>query len=130
MKRLLEIEFQFDRKGLNKFLSGFTKMDKKKALIKELKSFRKKVDKDFKLEKVIFFGSRARGKASRYSDVDLILVSPKFKKLDFVERGAKMYNYWDIHYPVDFLCYTPKEFSKLKKQITIVQEAVKEGIEL
>ena len=105
-------------------------MDKKTALIKDLKSFRKKVDKDFKLEKVIFFWFPCKGEAHRYSDVDLILVSPKFKKLDFVERGAKMYNYWNIHYPVDFLCYTPEEFNKLKKQVTIVQEAVKDGIEV
>jgi len=105
-------------------------MDRKTALIKNLRSFKKKVDKDFKLEKVIFFGSRAKGKARRYSDVDLILVSSTFKKMDFVERGAKMYNYWDIHHPVDFLCYTPEEFNKLKKQTTIVQEAVKEGIEV
>lgn len=105
-------------------------MDRKTTIIKNLKSFKKRVNKDFKLDKVIFFGSRARGTPRQYSDVDLILVSPKFKRLDFIERGAKMYNYWDIHYPVDFLCYTPKEFNKLKKQITIVQEAVKEGIEV
>lgn len=105
-------------------------MDRKTTIIKNLKSFKKRVNKDFKLDKVIFFGSRAKGSPRRHSDVDLILVSSKFKKLDFIERGAKMYNYWDIHYPVDFLCYTPKEFNKLKKQITIVQEAVKEGIEV
>lgn len=105
-------------------------MDRKTTLIKSLKSFKKKVDKDFKLKKVIFFGSRAKGVPHQYSDVDLILVSSKFKKLDFVERGAKMYNYWDIHYPVDFLCYTPEEFNRLKKQTTIVQEAIKEGIEV
>jgi|SRR3989344_3669828 len=105
-------------------------MDRKTILIQNLKLFKKRVDRDFKVDKLIFFGSRAKGTSRRYSDVDLILVSSKFKKLDFVERGAKMYNYWNIHYPVDFLCYTPEEFNKLKKQATIVQEAVKEGIEL
>ena len=77
-----------------------------------------------------FFGSRARGKSHKYSDIDLIIVSPKFKKLNFFKRGARMYDYWNLNYPVDFLCYTPKEFNKLKKQITIVSEAVKEGIEI
>ena len=105
-------------------------MDRKTILLQNLKLFKKRVDRDFKVDKLIFFGSRAKGTSRRYSDVDLILVSSKFKKLDFVERGAKMYNYWNIHYPVDFLCYTPEEFNKLKKQATIVQEAVKEGIEL
>ncbi|MBU0456509.1 MAG: nucleotidyltransferase domain-containing protein [Nanoarchaeota archaeon] len=105
-------------------------MDKKTAIIKKLEFFGKNVNKDFNLNKVIFFGSRTTGKSHRYSDIDLLLVSPKFKKLDFVERGAKMYNYWDLNYPVDFLCYTPEEFNKLKKQPTIVKEAVEKGIEI
>ena len=41
-----------------------------------------------------------------------------------------MYDYWNLNYPVDFLCYTPKEFNKLKNQITIVREAVRDGIEI
>ena len=41
-----------------------------------------------------------------------------------------MYDYWSLKYPVDFLCYTPEEFNKLKKQITIVREAVENGIEI
>ena len=50
--------------------------------------------------------------------IDLVIVSPKFTKLNFFKRGAKMYDYWDLDYPVDFLCYTPKEFNKFKKQMT------------
>ena len=105
-------------------------MDRKTILIKKLNSFKKKVDKDFKLDKVIFFGSRATGKPHKYSDIDLVLVSSKFRNLDFVERGAKMYHYWNLHYPVDFLCYTPEEFNKLKKQITVIKEAVETGVEI
>jgi len=77
-----------------------------------------------------FFGSMASGKPRKYSDLDLIIVSPKFEKLNFFKRGAKMYNYWKLDHPVDFICYTPKEFNKLKKQITIVKEAVETGIEI
>jgi hypothetical protein len=33
-------------------------------------------------------------------------------------------------YPVDFLCYTPEEFRKLSKQISLVKQAIKEGIEI
>jgi len=40
-----------------------------------------------------------------------------------------MYDYWNLDLPVDFLCYTPKEFNKLKKQISIVKEAIENGIE-
>ncbi len=79
---------------------------------------------------MFFFGSMASKKQHKYSDIDLIIVSSKFKRLNFFKRGARMYDYWNLDYPVDFLCYTPEEFNKLKKQITIVREAVKEGIEI
>jgi hypothetical protein len=41
-----------------------------------------------------------------------------------------MYDFCDLNYPVDFLCYTPEEFNKLKKEVSIVSEALKEGIEI
>ena len=103
-------------------------MDKKETLIKKLSDFKKKVNKDYPLTKMILFGSKAYGRPHQYSDIDLILVSPKFRKLDFFKRGARMYDYWDIKLPVDFLCYSPEEFTKLSKQTTLVKVAVKEGI--
>tara|TARA_Y100000310_G_scaffold337125_1_gene423383 strand:- start:1650 stop:1964 length:315 start_codon:yes stop_codon:yes gene_type:complete len=102
----------------------------KKTIKTELRLFKKEVNKDMPITEIILFGSRAKGKGGKDTDIDLLIVSPKFKKMDFFERGAKMYDYWNIRYPVDFLCYTPEEFNKLKKQITIVREAVKEGIEI
>ncbi len=105
-------------------------MAKNKSLTKKLALFKKKVSRDIPVKKMIFFGSRAVGKPNLDSDVDLIIVSPKFRKLDFFKRGAKMYDYWDLRMPVDFLCYTPEEFKKLSKQVTIVSEAIKSGIEI
>jgi len=105
-------------------------MGRKKSVKEKLKMFKEKLCKEMPVRKIIFFGSRARGKKGKDIDVDLIIVSPKFNGLDFFQRGAKMYNYWDLDYPVDFLCYTPEEFNKLKKQISIVKEAVEHGIEI
>ena len=104
-------------------------MGRKKHLV-YLKEFKKRLKVGVGVDKMILFGSRVSGKSSRWSDFDLIIVSPKFRKLDFIQRGAKMYDYWNIDYPVDFLCYTPEEFNKLKKQITIVKEAVEHGVEI
>ena len=81
-------------------------MGKKKIIEFKLRKFKKSVNKDFPISKMYFFGSRATGKAHRYSDVDIIIVSPKFKKLNFFQRGAKMYDYWNLRMPVDFLCYS------------------------
>jgi len=105
-------------------------MPKREDLIEELKRFKTKISKDMPIQKLILFGSRATGKAREDSDVDLIVVSKNFKKLNFIRRAAKMYDYWDSKLPVDFLCYTPEEFEKLRKQVSIVSEALKEGIEV
>ena len=105
-------------------------MDRRKTIKNKLKDFKNSVNRDFPISSIYFFGSRAKGKPHRYSDIDLIIVSPKFRKLDFFKRGAKMYDYWNLDYPVDFLCYTPEEFNKLKKQVTIVREAIREGIKV
>jgi len=102
----------------------------RKSIKQKLKEFRHEVNKDLPIKKIIFFGSRVRGKTGRDTDIDLVIVSQKFKKLDFFQRGAKMYDYWNLRYPVDFLCYTPQEFKKLKKQVSVVSEAVKTGVEI
>lgn len=105
-------------------------MDKKESIIKKLKNFRSSLNEEIPIEKMFFFGSRAIGKPHRDSDIDLIIVSPKFRKKKFRYRPLGFYKYWNLNYPVDFLCYTPEEFNKLKKQITIIREAVREGIEI
>ena len=76
------------------------------------------------------FGSRVKGKPHRWSDFDLLIVSDAFKNKASFERVVGLHKRWTIDYPVDFLCYTPDEFNKLKRQVTIVREAVKEGIEI
>lgn len=105
-------------------------MDKTAILKKELKKFKKEVSKKIPITEMIFFGSRAKGKGKRDSDIDLIIVSEKFKRKKFHQRSVKLYDLWKIKHPVDFLCYTPKEFQEEKKKITIVREAVKEGIKI
>lgn len=105
-------------------------MDKEKSALKKIKNFSKKLSKYYKIDKIILFGSFARGDYKEWSDIDLLIVSEDFKNIKKVKRAFDLYNYWKYKYPVDFLCYTPEEFNKLKKQITIVKEAVIEGIEI
>ncbi|MBI2522957.1 nucleotidyltransferase domain-containing protein [Candidatus Woesearchaeota archaeon] len=105
-------------------------MDTKKDLIKKLKIFRESASKQVPINKMLFFGSYAKGKPHKWSDIDLIVVSSKFEKRKSFKRARKLYDYWDLDYPVDFLCYTPKEFNRLKKQFTAVREATKNGIEI
>ena len=105
-------------------------MDNKESLIKNLQLFKHSLDKEVHISKMIFFGSRAKGKPKKDSDIDLLIVSRKFKGKKFRHRPLGFFKHWDLAYPVDFLCYTEEEFNKLKNQITIVREAVNDGIEI
>lgn len=102
----------------------------RKNIISQLKEFKKQLHENTPVNKMILFGSRAWGKPHRDSDIDLIIVSPRFRKTKSFERGLGFYKYWNLNYPVDFLCYTPEEFKKYKKQLSLVKEAVKRGIEI
>ena len=99
-------------------------------IIRVVKKFENELRGKYQIEKIIIFGSQARGEAKKDSDIDLIVVSKNIKnKMKFL---SGLYHEWHLNqkidYPVDFLCYTPEEFEKKSKQITIVREAVKEGI--
>jgi hypothetical protein len=104
-------------------------VDRRKNVESYLKDFRAALERDIDLERVILFGSRARHEANEHSDVDLIVVSSNFEGMDFFDRVAKMYDYWNSDLPVDFLCYTPEEFERLKDQATIVRQAVRTGVD-
>jgi len=92
--------------------------------------FKKAVRSKFSPCRVILFGSRAKKTAKKNSDYDFLLVSPKFKKIEWEERSVKAYRLKrNIPAAMDIICLTPKEFEDRKKEIGVVQEAVKEGIE-
>jgi len=103
-------------------------MGKKESLISALGDFKQKLQKKIDIKKMVLFGSYARGDYKKHSDVDLIIVSPNFKKIRFPKRSWDFYNLWNIDLPVDYLCFTPEEFEKQKKKVSIVSMALKEGI--
>jgi len=99
-----------------------------KEIRKRVEKFKKKIEKKFFVEKIIIFGSAARGEMKEDSDIDLIVVSKKFGLKHFFNIVPKLYGEWSLEYPVDFLIYNKKEFEKLKKEVSIVSEALREGI--
>jgi len=107
-------------------------MDKKpdKQTIKIFREHLRFLKRSFDPERVIIFGSRARGDHLEDSDIDVIVVSKKFNKIDFRERIIKAYGLWDKKQSLDIICYTPEEFEKKRNQIGIVKTAVEEGIEI
>ena len=74
-----------------------------------------------------FFGSRISGNAKEESDLDLVLVSDKFKGRKFIYRMGDFLKIYDFPKHLDALCYTPDEFEKKKQEIGIVREAIETG---
>ena len=106
-------------------------MDKKKdKLIPMLESFKNKVNKKVKIDKIIFFGSRAKGIQKKISDIDLLVISKDFKGKKYFKRAPQFYLMWDYNYDVDIFCLTPEELKIKQKEIGIINQAVKEGIEI
>ena len=96
-----------------------------------VKKFTKKIRAAFDVKKVLLFGSRARGDYLEDSDYDVLIVSPEFEGKVFSKRISELYDYWDyLPLNIELLCYTPKEFEKMRKRIGIVQQALLEGIDI
>ena len=62
-------------------------------------------------EKIILFGSAARGDADEYSDIDLIVI--KQTKRRFMQRLVDVTAYLPPNTRIDALVYTPKEFRQM-----------------
>ena len=97
------------------------------GLIQQLRAFRRKVSRRYPIQKMVLFGSRAKGEARRDSDVDLIIVSDSFRRKNAVDRAYLMRLEWDLDYAVDFLCYTPEEFRVFSSAPGMVRQALREG---
>jgi len=105
-------------------------LGKKSNLIKALEKFSQEIASEYPLSNMYLFGSRVRGKVKTDSDVDLLLVSKKFMGKRRIKRSPPLYLKWNLKYPVDFVCLTPEEFKKKKKEFGVVQEAIKEGVRI
>lgn len=76
----------------------------------------------------ILFGSRARGTALTDSDYDLIIVSRLFEGIPYTDRMTPIYKLWNLKEGLECICLTPGEFERAKDKISIVREALKEGV--
>lgn len=68
----------------------------------------------YKPEKIILFGSAARGEAHDDSDLDLFLVKQTDKP--FFDRAAFARRLFHSQWPVDLVVYTPKELRQAQEE--------------
>ena len=87
------------------------------------------VKEKYSPEKILLFGSRARGDHLKESDVDILVISKKFEGVEFMKRMQELYN-WNKSVNLDSIGLTPEEFRKRKDELSIIGSAAREGIEI
>ena len=78
----------------------------------------------------ILFGSSVRGERLKESDIDLIVVSQEFEKMEFHKRIFLLQKHWKHQEMLEAFGFTPKEFNKLRRTSIVVREANKYGTEV
>jgi len=92
--------------------------------------FARALKKRMEIERLILFGSRARGDHFTTSDFDFVLVSEDFSGVPFVRRSSSLYALWTSRCDVEVLCYTPGEWRKLENKRGILLNSHRQGIRL
>ncbi len=95
---------------------------------KEAKEIAEVVAKKYKPEKIILFGSVARGEIRKDSDIDLCII--KKTKLPRYKRIWKVYELirdMDYKYGVEPIIFTPTEFQEREKNNYFVRNILKDG---
>lgn len=100
-------------------------MDRQTSLT--ARRFGRAIRKHFDVDRLILFGSRARGDHFVTSDYDFVVVSRGFSGEPFVRRASPLYQFWSSECDIDLLCYTPEEWSRLKDQRGILLNAQEHG---
>lgn len=100
-----------------------------KKINKEAIEIAKIVVEKYNPEKIILFGSAARGDVRKYSDIDLCIIKntklPLRKRIWKVYKLIRSYNY---NYGVEPIIFTPKEFKdKRESDNYFVKNIIKDG---
>jgi predicted nucleotidyltransferase len=97
---------------------------------REIKRYLDVLRKDnLPIKKVILFGSFARGSQHKWSDIDLCIVSPKFK--DSFEASQYLWKkrkIFDLNYTIEPVGFNLKDFND--KYDSLANEIKKTGIEI
>ncbi len=87
-----------------------------------------KLSKEIPVNKVIIFGSYAKGTIHEYSDVDIAVFSDYFKDMSRVD-GIHLLLLKAMDYDID-LEPQPFTMEEYKKPVGLVEEIIKTGIEI
>ncbi len=82
------------------------------------------------VQKVILFGSQAKGDYKEDSDIDIAVVSKEFEKMGLWEKAKYLGRAArEIPFPIEALGFSPSQLRRIE-QGTILDEITRSGIEM
>ena len=79
---------------------------------------------------LVFFGSRVDGRPDEWSDIDLFIVSPKFRGMRPLQRMEHFRKIARPQMHVDAICYTPEEYERMVNEPSLIREIMKSGLRI
>jgi predicted nucleotidyltransferase len=94
--------------------------------MREIQDLGEKIAHGFHPQRVILFGSHARGTASEHSDVDLLVILP-FEGKNF-RKSLEILNHLDSRLPIDLLARRPEDIQRRYAEgDPLIREALNHG---
>jgi uncharacterized protein len=101
-------------------------------LLPEIKEITDIIVREYDPDKIILFGSRARGEGKPDSDIDILVVSDREKDIPRYKRGQNVrLKLAGISVPLDILFYTHDDLNRFKNiRQSFCATVRREGVEL
>jgi len=101
-------------------------------LYERLKKISERLKKEYHAEKVILYGSHARGEGTEDSDIDILVIAPtKERMFERMATARRLIRDLRNGLPFSPIVFTREEIEdKLKKGDAFIQTIFSEGIEL
>lgn len=90
----------------------------------------KRQRRELGVSEVYLFGSRIYGIPLKDSDLDMVVVSEKFKERGFIENMELLSRLWDGSFTIEMFPYTPEQIKKYNGRKVVVTEALEKGIKI
>ena len=89
-------------------------------------------EKGLKVDKIILFGSQARGAATEESDIDIVIISEAFRRKNIFRRAkltqdAEIRTIRKFMVPLDIITMSPEEY---ENRTSLIAEYAHEGVEV
>ena len=77
-----------------------------------IQQFGRRLARRIDVDRIVLFGSRARGEALHECDIDLAVISPDFAGMHLFRRMELLAREWGLSEAADIFGYTPQEFEQ------------------